>query len=262
MQSLNGTLIFSATDLSNFLACPHLTLLSRRGALGGPQPPRYDDPGLELLRRRGKEHEQRFLASLREGGRRFVDLSDRGSGSDRLERYRRHAEATVDAMRSGVDVIYQGFLFDGSWLGYPDFLCRVERPSALGTWSYEVVDAKLAREAKAGALLQVLVYADLLERVQGHPPEFVHLALGVPDTGPVKFRVKDYVAYFRAVRKRFLELIAGAPVDVPLAPDLVPHCDICDWYYVCDKERRAVDHLCFVAGTSRQQCRTLDQNGI
>lgn len=30
MQSLNGQLIFSATDLSNFLECPHLTFLTRR----------------------------------------------------------------------------------------------------------------------------------------------------------------------------------------------------------------------------------------
>ena len=47
-------------------------------------------------------------------------------------------------MQAGADVVYQGFLFDGSWLGYPDFLRKVDRPSKLGSWSYEVIDTKLA----------------------------------------------------------------------------------------------------------------------
>jgi len=48
MQSLDGKLIYSGTDLSNFLACPHLTLLTRRTALGGPKPRQFLDPGLEV----------------------------------------------------------------------------------------------------------------------------------------------------------------------------------------------------------------------
>ena len=48
----------------------------------------------------------------------------------------------------------------------PDSSGKTDRPSRLGAWSYEVHDAKLAREAKGGALLQVLLYAHLLEQVQ------------------------------------------------------------------------------------------------
>lgn len=126
MQSLNGTLLFSATDLSNFLACPHLTLLTRRTRLGGPAPREFSDPGIEVLRQRGREHEQNFLAVLRGDGARISDLSslfDQGHG---LARYELHAAKTVEAMKAGFDVIYQGFLFDGSWLGYPDFLRKVK----------------------------------------------------------------------------------------------------------------------------------------
>ena len=60
MHQLDGRLIFAATDLSNFLACPHLTLLSRRTALGGPKPRHFPDPGLEVVQQRGMEHEQVF----------------------------------------------------------------------------------------------------------------------------------------------------------------------------------------------------------
>src|ERR1043166_9755212 len=87
MQSLQNRLIFSATDLSNFLACPHLTLLKHRTALGGPKPRQFPDPGIDVLRQRGLEHEQKFLAGLQErGALRIVDLTSSGSGAYGLER--------------------------------------------------------------------------------------------------------------------------------------------------------------------------------
>ena len=65
-------------------------------------------------------------------------------------------------MRRGDDVIYQATFFDGRWLGFADFLLRVETPSALGPWSYEVADTKLARHTKASALLQMCSYIEQL----------------------------------------------------------------------------------------------------
>ena len=46
------------------------------------------------------------------------------------ERLRRGAAATEAAIRRGDDVVYQATFFDGRWLGYADFLPRVETPSA------------------------------------------------------------------------------------------------------------------------------------
>ena len=264
MQLLNGKLIFSATDLSNYLACPHLTLLNRRTAQGGPRPRVYPDPSLEVLRQRGHEHEQAVLARLRggEGDQRVTEIDHSDRDESRLERYQRLAAKTVEALRAGVDLIYQGCLFDGSWVGFPDFLRKVDLPSKLGGWSYEVIDAKLAREAQGGALLQVLLYADLLQALQGIAPASVHLALGGPDAPLATFRVKHYAAYFRAIRKRFLEWVASAPAELPLAAGPVPHCEICDWDHTCTQERRDVDHLSFVAGISRQQRKVLVESGI
>ena len=63
---------------------------------------------------------------------------------------------------------------------------RVQHPSGLGGWSYEVVDAKLARTAR-GALLQLLLYSDLLQHVQGAAPNQMHLALvRIRDQAPVQ----------------------------------------------------------------------------
>ena len=71
-------------------------------------------------------------------------------------------------MRAGAEVIYQGVLFDGvRWRGHSDFLHRVERPSVLGSFSYEVADTKLARRVKPYFLLQLCFYSELVEAIQG-----------------------------------------------------------------------------------------------
>ena len=90
---------------------------------------------------------------------------------------------TWEAMQRGADIIYQGRLQDddGCWSGYPDFLVRADTPSTLGGWSYEVLDAKLARIARGEALLQLLLDSDLLAQVQGTMPEWMHLTLGGGD---------------------------------------------------------------------------------
>ena len=54
-------------------------------------------------------------------------------------------QRTLDAMRSGVDVVYQGVFIGEGWRGLADFLIRVDTPSELGDWSYEALDTKLAR---------------------------------------------------------------------------------------------------------------------
>ena len=253
MRLSDHSFIFSATDVSNYLACPHLTLLNRVTALGGPKPPKFDDPSTEVLRQRGLEHERAYLAGLK------CEVVELG-GSDPVA-------ATIEAMRDGAAMIYQGALerhgsSGARWFGLPDFLRRVERPSDLGGWSYEVIDAKLAREAKGGALLQLLVYADLLEAVQGTAPDFVHLALGGPERRTVSFRVAEYAAYFRSIRRRFVEHVADAPDVPPVAPDPVAHCDICAWQMRCNAERREVDHLSLVADIRTSQRRALERAGL
>src|ERR1700760_4321514 len=99
MQSTETGLIFSATDLSNFLACPHLTLLSLRAALGGPKPPQFPDPGLDVLRERGHQHELKFLEQLQQSGhKRIIEIAD-AAGAYGPHKWRKQADETIIAMR-------------------------------------------------------------------------------------------------------------------------------------------------------------------
>src|SRR6201987_4852094 len=77
---------------------------------------------------------------------------------------------TLDAMRRGVPIIAQGALLPGRWGGRADVLRRIEKPSDLGAWSYEVIDTKLARETKGNTVLQICLYSDLLSEMQKADP--------------------------------------------------------------------------------------------
>jgi hypothetical protein len=154
MQLIDGQLVFSATDLVGFLACEHLTALEMAGTAGLVKRPLRPDPQLDLIQERGLQHERRYLAGLELDGRRVTRIEPDETIESRGERLRRAAADTEAAIRRGDDVIYQAVFFDGRWLGYTDFLLRVETPSALGVWSYEIADTKLARHTRASALIQ------------------------------------------------------------------------------------------------------------
>ena len=277
MQYLDGRLIVSPTDLTGFLECEHLTQLELSAARGELKRPQREDPELEILARRGLEHEARHLDGLRTDGRRVVEFAFPDGTLGGLQDA--HAR-TVAAMRDAADVIYQATFFDGRWRCHADFLLRVDRPSDLGSYSYEVADAKLARKAKASAVLQCCVYADQLAAVQGVEPELIRLILG--DRSEETLRYKDYAAYYRSVKRRFEVTVfssqspladtnspsplrggqGGGISAITTYPDPVDHCDICRWIDVCELRRRQDDHLCLVAGMRRDQTRRLQAVGI
>src|ERR1041385_3043588 len=133
MKIRQAALTVTATDLANHLSCRHLTALDLRLAKGEIGEPSWQNPHADVLRRRGEEHERAYLAHIRAQGREVADLT--GLAPDRAQA----------AMRAGASAIAQAAFQSGPWVGRSDVLLRVERPSDLGPWSYEVVDCKLAR---------------------------------------------------------------------------------------------------------------------
>ncbi len=132
-------------------------------------------------------------------------------------------------MRDGVDVVYQGVLVDGGWRGIADFLMRVERPSALGDWSYEALDTKLARNAKPAYILQLCFYDEQLGAIQGLAPEHIHVLLGSGEQQT--FRPQEFGAYYRRVRSRLEEFVAQpARTDAVAVRPL----RVCDFKPLCD----------------------------
>jgi uncharacterized protein len=245
LKLTEGRLRLAATDLSNHLACPHTTTLDRARLAGLVKVPPSNPDRLERLRERGLEHEQAYLDHLAALGRSIASVPTGHDVSHDLK-----APRTLELMRSGIDVIAQAAFADDRWGGYADVLLRVDTPSDLGPWSYEVADTKLTQNTKAGTILQLCLYADLLTPLQGRAPEYIHVITPGRGFEPESYRLAEVDAYYRAVKHR-LDQVADLPPDLDRTYPLpTTHCDVCRWWALCTKRWRDDDHPTLVAGLS------------
>lgn len=243
--------MLSATAIANFLACQHLTTLDRAEAAREIKKEFFPDPGLELLIRLGLEHEQAYLKGLREEGFRIIEIPTETSRADAVA-------ATIAALHEGVDVVYQPVFVDGDSYGRADFVKRVDKPGKLGNWSYEVIEAKLARSTKVRAVIQLCHYSLLLSKIQGTDPDWMHVVLG-GGTLPERFLTSHYLAYFRKIKREYEEASACSK---PTYPQPNEHCRVCDWYGRCDRQWRDDDSLTLVANISPNQRKALGEREI
>lgn len=253
MKVVAGELRPSASDLSGYLNCHHLTELEKAAARGELKRPAFWDPTLEALWARGEAHEQDYLQHLAQQGLKptvitGIDIDDEA------------VAATAAAMAAGSPIIVQAALRAGRWAGRADVLRRVERPSALGEWSYEAIDAKLARETKGGTILQLSLYSDLLAEAQGLVPEHMYVVRPWTEFEPEEYRVADFAAFYRRVKASFEAALEAS--NAGSYPEPVAHCDICTWKPVCEHQRRDDDHLSLVAGLTKLQMTELEGQGI
>jgi uncharacterized protein len=241
MKIIGTSVYLSASDLSTHMYCNHATFMNVQEARNLVEAPHYHDPVLIALQERGEQFEKNYIEELKGSGKSVVEI---------IKENRKQAVAeTIAAMQNGADIIYQARLESGVWNGWADFLIKVEKPSDLGNWSYEVLDTKLSKETKTGAILQISLYSEILEKIQGIMPEYMHIK---NPNGEHRYRVEDFAAYFRFMKEKLLDAIRKGEETYP---DPVIHCDVCKWWPVCNQRRRADDHLGFIAGMGTLQIR-------
>ena len=252
MQSTNGQLFLSPSDLNDYVDCQHVTTLALEVVRGQRLAPHVANEEAELLRQKGEIHEREFLEWLRAEGRTVIEI---GLG----ERWDFEAAAarTADAMRAGVDVIYQATFVNGPWRGRADFLLKTPGATKLGAWGYEPLDAKLARAEKPTYVLQLCFYSDGIAAIQGHPPEYMRVLLGVGAQRALRYH--DFAAYYRRVRIGF-ETAVTAPAETEPYP--VEHCALCSFRGVCAARWEAEDSLIQVADVRRVQVARLRDAGL
>lgn len=261
MFFLEDQFVFSASDLAVAVDCNYQSLykldvkLGRRAAM--------EDVRDEMLERTavlGDVHEHNVLAELINAygeydptsGTGVKQFHDRPTMSP--EALRAAHEETISVLRSGADVIFQATFFDGSFIGFADFLVR--QPD--GSWA--VWDTKLARHARVSALLQVAAYADqmLAESI----PVSTKTTLVLGDGTHSVHRVDEVLPVFRAQRARFLHMVAehraaGAPV--LWNSDEIRVCGRCDY---CAEQVQETRDVLLVAGMSMVQREKLRQRKI
>src|SRR5688572_16840964 len=251
MKILSDKIQLSATDLSNHLGCRHLTELNRLVALGKRSKPTWSDPALAVLARRGEEHEDAYVKYLETKGLKVENL--KGKSFD----------ATFFAMKKGVDVIVKPALSDDGWLGYADILVKVNSPSSLGNWSYQVQDTKLSRNTRAATILQLSLYSDMLNKLQNFEPELMYVVKPGLDGNSFEvesFRFADFKAYYRLAKTSLVNVING---ESPLTyPEPVEQCNLCRWWKECDKKRHDDDHLSLIASIRSMHIGELQKHEI
>jgi len=235
----------SASDLSDYLSCYHLTSLNLEVACGKRTPPELRSADLFVIQELGLRHEAEYLNSLHRAGLPVIDLREIKDEQEAVAR-------TQTCMEAGAQVIAQGTLEHGRWIGRPDVLRRVTSPSRFGNWSYEVYDCKLAPVTKAATILQLCLYSSLLAEIQEREPEIMHVVPARRNFRSESYRFAEYAAYYRHVRRR-LEEFCDSGTNCTSYPEPCAHCEICNWFSECDSKRRDDDHLSLVSGITRFQ---------
>jgi len=254
MFLLDGSAITSASDLSNASYCEFAFLRGVDAKLG-----RIDklvEPEDEMLVRTSKlgdQHELRVLESYRqEFGAGVVEL-ERPDVRD-ADALAEAVAATLAAFRSGVPVVFQGAFFDGSFIGFADFIIR--RPDG----RYRVQDTKLARSPKVTALLQLAAYVEQL-RTAGVPvDDHVDLILG--DGAISTHAVADILPVYRRRRARLLQIVEERLSDDAPVRWGDQRYSVCGRCAHCDAEITASRDVLLVAGLRLTQRDRLLAAGI
>ena len=252
MRIWQERLLHSPSDLVGFLGCAHSTALNLQKLLRPDSLPdkAEDEVFAKLIQTAGDEHEKAHRIKLEaEGG--FVEIT-REAGLEM------QVQETMQAMQQGARVIYQAAFLQQPWHGFADFLIRVEKPSTLGSWSYEPVDTKLALSTKSSHVVQLGMYAELLGQVQGTQPEHIHVALG--DQAQDSLRLVEFSHAVRVGRERYESFIEDSARDS--RPEPCAACNLCGWRKHCADVWEKEDALGRVVGLSRSQAGKLREAGI
>lgn len=251
MQKISDTeFLYSPSDLVHFLNCNHATVLDLKNFTEKMEKAEESATN-KLLQEKGFKHEAQYLEQLRREGKSIIEIPKQPKLHERVE-------LTRQALQSGADVVYQGVLFKDNWRGDADFLIKVNTPSNLGDFSYEVLDTKLARRAEAKHVIQLCVYNDLLAHLQGVRPKLMYLFLG--DQSLATLKADDFFYYYQHAKQRFEDFVTNTPANS--APEPCKYCTFCHWKDNCENQWETEDHLSLVANIQRSQADKLRHSGV
>jgi predicted RecB family nuclease len=264
-------LVFSASDLVIAASCEFQLLRKLDERLGrSPKAVFEDDEMLKHAAVLGDVHEHGVLATFVEEFDDWDPATGRGvydvvpaDAMDRATLLAKHHES-IEALRSGADVVFQAAFFDGQFHGRSDFLVR----QADG--SYAVFDTKLARHAKVTALLQLAAYGDQLLKAGITPAPDVTLVLGATvaladggfDYVRSHHKLSEILPVFRERRQRFLALTSAhmrQTAAVRWGAPGISACGRCDY---CQEQVKATEDLLLVARMNSAQRKKLHGQGI
>lgn len=203
-----------------------------------------------VLQKMGLVHEHQLEKNFIEQGLSLVKIEGKNDSEKK--------DATLFAMKQGVEVIAQARLDAGDFMGYADFLIKVDGTSQLGDFHYEVWDTKLSNHLKPAHAIQLCCYAEMLEGIQGIRPQNIVVVLG--NGKKERLRTSEYFQYYREHKKSFLSALKD------YEPDNMPDpADYKEWGFWSTHAEQVLierDHLFQVANIKRGQIKKLNKADI
>jgi uncharacterized protein len=218
--------VITAQDLYNYTKCAHRVYLD---AHGDPAARSRASAFVRLLWEMGLQTEREYVRAL-------GDIAYETLQALPVEQA---CARTTELVNAGVDLIFQGGIRHGRWLGRPDLLIkRTDARSHLGDYYYEPVEIKAGkgweeRDGKKTAFkrhyaFQILFYRKILQAIQGHLPargRIVNAAMEIEEFDPLKFESE-----FEGALAEVERLVEGTQTSEPV---LGSGCHLCHWYPGC-----------------------------
>ena len=202
--------LYSPTELMSYFISPFEVLmmkaLKENKNLKIKQDP--DDPLLKLIAEKGIDHEIKLLKELKRRYKNTIAIKN--------EKPEAMIAATISAMESGADLIYQAALSNHQFFGKPDFLIKIDGSSQFGDYQYKVLDAKLAKHLKPEYIIQLCCYSELLEHTQGNIFEVAQIYLG--DDSYEDIKIIDFYVFYQKIKDEFIKDMQSVASEPP-SPD-------------------------------------------
>ncbi|MFC1656290.1 TM0106 family RecB-like putative nuclease [Patescibacteria group bacterium] len=239
------------SKLYNYIQCPHRVWRDKYG----PQEEKSQEtnPFVEMLWNKGIQHEENVVSKLGE----LTDISE-GSYDERFEK-------TVEAMKNGDPLIYQGVIKHGDLFGIPDLLKKMPDGEYIPVdiksgMALEGADEEKGDEGKPKKhyAVQLCLYSDVLNNlgfakqkrgkiIDAHLSE-VEYDLVAPQ-GPRT--PETFWQFYEKIKNNVSILIANQDKNTPAMKGI---CKLCPWYESCKKwvdETRDLSGLFYVGRNVR-----------
>lgn len=222
----------TASKLYNYLQCEHRIWRD----IYGPQNEKLKEinPFIQMLWDKGVAHEEKIVAGLGE----VLNLKD-GNESERIKN-------TLEAMRTGVPLIYQGMLKEGDLLGIPDLLqsngdgtyLPVDIKSGMGV---EGVDEDFEGEEKYKKhyAVQLALYSEVLI-ANGFAKNHIGKIIDINSEETVydldkPIGVKNPQSWWQFYLNTKAKAVSLMTNEVQNKPAYSGKCKLCPWYTSCKK---------------------------
>jgi uncharacterized protein len=203
--------MITASQTAQFVKCPRLVYLNVHGP--EDQKRKFTEFQKKLMKD-GREFEKQVVSKMKFKKVRYKTL---------IEGFKK----TLELMKSGEDLIYQGVLIHQCFWGIPDLLEKQKGKSSFGDWYYTATDIKQGLRAKDKYVEQVMFYSFLLDRIQDCSPSYASLILG--DESKEKIAVDEKMEGFLLDLEAVKQLSEGKAVE----PVRCAECQNCVWYDLC-----------------------------